>query len=723
MASWSADADTIETLAEGLWHDAPVPRTSILAESLRFDIGRLTLVGPLRAALVAGGVTAVALALGDARTVVPLVIGALFVGITDPQDSLPQRLVTMSAAALSCGVATLAGGLVSHSSVGHILAGAVVAAICAYVGILGPRAAMTGVLSLVLFLIASGTPTSPVNSVRDGLLVVAGGVLQLIVVSGGALVGGRDSGPRSAVATAYRQLAVSTLSDRVEDPSLDSSFSTAGTVATRTVAGADSAAWLGQLVEHGEYARLGLLALAHHAPPPGTATGQPSTATGQPSTATGQPGTATSKPAAEPRTLAAAAAVARQVARALVLPWRRRSLPTTLAALDAAHRDDLETGWDPDVLALAAEPLRQAGEAVAGTWPTPRHLWRHVGTAFRRSGTSMPSLSQRLAPQPAFVNHAIRLAIAIGVGIVFSELIDLPHTYWLPLTVAWVARPDLGSTITRVALRVIGTLAGASAMAAVFVLFDPGWLGLALLVAVGTLLANAFFTVNYATAVVGITTIMLTLFASLGESVEKDLLLRAAATLAGGALVAAIALVRPLRTTTTTTSVLIDAVDRLRDYATAVLIDGRTELHNERAATQAASARAHVLLTSTEHEPGAHTFAPGTGRTVLVGVMVTTAQLFVAEQAATRSTPHLTDDAQLSHATATVSPDVGPGVATGRQPDQRSVAAIEALAERLRAVESGVPPSPWTAVGTDDTSTATEARAREAIGHLGVGLD
>jgi uncharacterized membrane protein YccC len=649
--------------------------SAMLADGARFEIGRLRFVSPLRTAIVVGLVGGVSLALGDARFVFPLVVGSLLVGIGDPQDSTPVRQRTLMTATFWFALVTAIGGLVSVTPVTHMVAGALVAAVCGYVCVLGQRAALTGMFALVIFLAFSGAPGDPATALRDGAMVLIGGGLQVLVVMISGLTR-RDSGARAAVAGAYRHLAVDSLRSRLTVPVVVQSITQARGVAQRTVAGNGMRHLLVDLADGAQKARLGLLALSHHPlPDPGQAAGA-------------------DEAVAEIRL--AAADLARQVARALVLPWRRRGLAVRIERLEAAQRRaDSISFLQPAVIATSVEPLLAAGRAVAAPWP-----WSHRSPSNSIPSSSIPSnleqdtpaaasaaparsLRMRLAPNPVFVQHAVRLAVAVVVGIALSEFIDLPHAYWLPLTVAWVARPDLGSTLSFVTFRVAGTLVGAAAMAAILVAADLSTFGYAVLIGVGTLIACSFITVNYSVGIVGLTTILLTLLASLGEAVERDFVLRAAATIAGGTLVAAVALVRPQRAGRNVAGALADVADRLRLYAGAIVVADGPTVEACRLDVQASEAQAHVAVEAVEHEPGRNAVPARSARKLLSNLVAVTAQLSFADLAVAGSAP-------FGHApTATVAVD------------DNVMTALGSLADRLRAVQSGVAVPPRTCPAMD----------------------
>jgi hypothetical protein len=70
----------------------------------------------------------------------------------------------------------------------------------------------------------------------------------------------------------------------------------------------------------------------------------------------------------------------------------------------------------------------------------------------------------------------LRLMACIGVAGVVSEVLPLQRSYWVPLTVAIVLKPDYGSVFARALQRGIGTIVGAVAGAVLLALFHGAWL-------------------------------------------------------------------------------------------------------------------------------------------------------------------------------------------------------------------------------------------------------
>lgn len=70
----------------------------------------------------------------------------------------------------------------------------------------------------------------------------------------------------------------------------------------------------------------------------------------------------------------------------------------------------------------------------------------------------------------------LRLMICMGVATVVSEVLPLQRSYWVPLTVAVVLKPDFGSVFARAVQRSIGTVVGAVAGAIILALVHGVWL-------------------------------------------------------------------------------------------------------------------------------------------------------------------------------------------------------------------------------------------------------
>src|SRR5207244_4969652 len=73
--------------------------------------------------------------------------------------------------------------------------------------------------------------------------------------------------------------------------------------------------------------------------------------------------------------------------------------------------------------------------------------------------------------------HAIRLAVCVGISDTIGRGFELRRSYWLPMTIAIVLKPDFTATFSRGVLRLIGTFAGLIFATAVFHVLPPGRAG------------------------------------------------------------------------------------------------------------------------------------------------------------------------------------------------------------------------------------------------------
>ena len=149
----------------------------------------------------------------------------------------------------------------------------------------------------------------------------------------------------------------------------------------------------------------------------------------------------------------------------------------------------------------------------------------------------LPPLSDLWRGDHTFLLHGVRLAIIMMIATSISETLSVPHPYWLPMSVAWMSKPDHDGTVVRVLHRVVGTILGLLVAFIVVVVFRPTGSGFLPLALVGVALAIAFIWANYAIAVTGVTVWVVSLFAMVGDPVVETMDLRLLATVAAGVLV------------------------------------------------------------------------------------------------------------------------------------------------------------------------------------------
>ena len=184
--------------------------------------------------------------------------------------------------------------------------------------------------------------------------------------------------------------------------------------------------------------------------------------------------------------------------------------------------------------ALEGSLLIGLGGSVMTLVTVGPHLMRSRG-ALRASLVPLPGLWDRIRPQlrwdDSFVRHGVRLAALIVVATVIADASGVEHAYWLPMTIAWVTKPDPDGTVSRVAGRIVGTILGLAACA---ILLLPGYVSGFGAVAVCSIAAGiivAFVAANYSVAVGAITVLVVTLFAIDGDSVTTEIDIRLLTTI------------------------------------------------------------------------------------------------------------------------------------------------------------------------------------------------
>ncbi|MFI8418200.1 YccS family putative transporter [Serratia sp. NPDC078593] len=128
-------------------------------------------------------------------------------------------------------------------------------------------------------------------------------------------------------------------------------------------------------------------------------------------------------------------------------------------------------------------------------------------------------ISRHLTPQSALFRHAIRMSIVLCVGYALIQVTGMQHGYWILLTSLFVCQPNYNATRRRLALRVVGTLAGII-VGLPILYFVPSVEGQLILIVISGVLFFAFRTVQYAHATLFITLLVLLCFNLLGEGFE-----------------------------------------------------------------------------------------------------------------------------------------------------------------------------------------------------------
>ncbi|MDN8540822.1 YccS family putative transporter [Erwinia sp. BC051422] len=128
-------------------------------------------------------------------------------------------------------------------------------------------------------------------------------------------------------------------------------------------------------------------------------------------------------------------------------------------------------------------------------------------------------LSRHLSPQSPLFRHAVRMSLLLCTGYAFIQITGLEHGYWILLTSLFVCQPNYNATKRRLALRIVGTLAGI-AIGLPLLWLIPSVEGQLILIVLTGVLFFAFRQSQYAYATLFITLLVLCCFNLLGEGFE-----------------------------------------------------------------------------------------------------------------------------------------------------------------------------------------------------------
>ena len=210
-----------------------------------------------------------------------------------------------------------------------------------------------------------------------------------------------------------------------------------------------------------------------------------------------------------------------------------------------------------------AQSTTPAGEQafVAREERTPWNLKLSGWLATLRANLSLDSSACR---------HGIRLALCIAIGDLIARIFSLPRSYWLPMTIALVLKPDFGSTFSRGVLRLAGTYLGLLVASVLFHFVSPAVYVHILTFAILVFIQRSVGRANYGVMVTAISALIVFLFSLNGIAPNAVIAARALNTTIGGAVALAVYLVWPTREQTHVPPALAAMLDGYRLYFQAL---------------------------------------------------------------------------------------------------------------------------------------------------------
>lgn len=474
-------------------------------------------------------------AFGAVSTGLAVSTGALNVAFSDAEDPYVQRARRMLGASVLVGVAVFTGELCGGN---YVLAVSMAGAWAFAAGIvvaLSTAAADLGVISLVTLVVYMAVPQPAKQAVYSGLLALAGGLLQTLLAL--AFWPIRRYGPEQrALGELYAELAQAAAEPvQVTHSPVGSAQSTQ---AQTSLAALDrdrsiEAERYRLLLAQAERMRLSLLTQARLR------------ARMRREISESRAGEildryfeissrllrsiADSLLAGEPATAAPECLQKLdELTEALRQPDETRSPQWTALVVDARSQMD----------ALAGQ-LRTAFDLATATTPSGREDFeRREGTRpwHLRLGGSLATLRANLSFESAAFRHAVRLAACVAIGEALGRSLGLRRSYWIPMTVAIVLKPDFSSTFSRGVLRLMGTFAGLVFATGLFHALPSGIGAEVALIAALMFCLRCFGSANYGVFVAAVTALIVVLLALTGVAPKQVMAIRGFNTAAGGSI-------------------------------------------------------------------------------------------------------------------------------------------------------------------------------------------
>jgi uncharacterized membrane protein YccC len=484
--------------------------------------------------------------------------GALNVCFTDGDDPYRQRARRMLLGTFLVGLAVLIGTLFGRDAVIGITIAAVWAFAAGMMVAISTPATDLGVTTLVTMIVFSAQPMQPHQAVSAGLLAIAGGLLQTLLALAFWPVQ-RYQPERRTLANLYEGLARAPESPSSSAQATDAHNTLATLAAIHTV----EADRYRSLLNQAERMRLSLLAL------------------GRLRVRIGREREGGDQIAALDRFFQLASQLLAAIGRSLKTNDGIDPSPDELDQIDALSevlRD--RTGAASDILsALVADALHQM-DALAGQLRSSVELASHATEAgqaeFERRQSRTPwtlrlrgsfaTLRANLTFESAAFRHAIRLAVCVALAAGIGRAVSWHRTYWLPMTVAIVLKPDFTATFSRGVLRVAGTLAGLAFATVLFHILSTTVVTQIALIVLLTFILRSYGAANYGILTAAVSALVVLLIGLTGVSAQAVIAARAVNSVAGGALALAAYALWPTWERYRVNEIVARLLDAYRDY-------------------------------------------------------------------------------------------------------------------------------------------------------------
>ncbi|HJZ63868.1 MAG TPA: FUSC family protein [Candidatus Acidoferrum sp.] len=476
-------------------------------------------------------------AAGMPRGGLAMASGALNVSYSDGHDPYPQRARRMLASTVWCAIAIFLGAITGHQNVEAVFVATAWAFIAGMLVAIGVTAADVGVISLVLLVVYAAQPLTPRQAAEAGVLALCGGLLQT-ALSIALWPVQRYDPERRAMGNLFLELA-----DSAGKPTEAASAPPATTATTQAQdaingLGSDSSiesARFRALLSQAERIRLSVMMLARLR------------------LRLQRENSAHAAIEAIDRYLENASTILRAIGEALfndkrigleadrvtlgvALTYQIRAqhgLGSRAAFFDAVLQD---TQFQMDGL---SGQMRAAIDLANNATPegAAEYLEKEKQQPlWLRFSSRIATLQANLNFGSGVFRHALRLSFAMAIGDALGRDFDWRRSYWIPMTIVLVLKPEFATTFSRGVLRIIGTILGLLLATALFHFLPIHTATEIVLIGLFTYLVRWIGPANYGVFGAMISALVVLLLTINGVSPKEVILARGLNTAIGGAL-------------------------------------------------------------------------------------------------------------------------------------------------------------------------------------------
>ena len=539
--------------------------------------------------------------------------GALNVSYSDGSDPYSERAKRMLASSIICALAVFAGAISNRHQIFAIVLATAWAFVAGMFVAIGGAAPDLGVISLVTLLIYAAQPLTPQQAAISGGLALAGGLLQTALSVAFWPVHRYDP-ERRALAGFYQELAnrAATPLKATSAPlaSVHSEQAQKALMGLGSDPGAESMRYRA-LFGQGERVRLSLLMLSRlrlrmqRENPDYPAIEvlnyylEVASLVLRNISNLLQPASGTRQQKINQDLIKS---LDRQAAQ--LREQQNAVLPTFLAAVskDAIFQMEALGGQLRAALDLAGSS--NAVEIEETTQISKRSSWREQFRGW------MEALRANLSLQSPAFRHALRLAVLVAAGDIIGRMVSWRRTYWLPMTVVLVLKPEFTATFTRGLLRIAGTIVGLLLATGLFHMFRLNVAEQVILIFAFVFLLRWLGPANYGIFGIVVSALIVLLLA-IGGIAPKDVIwARGINTAAGGILTLLAYRLWPSWERTRISERIAQMLDAYRDYIenlTRVRRDdesGIQELERTRRDARVARSNLEASIDRLSSEPG-----------------------------------------------------------------------------------------------------------------------